>query len=420
MGSEEVEFLATDRLEKVLNAELEQLRSEGRAKGKEFIIVDVKKPANGKGPRYLIKGFGDKEFIRMNSNSYLGMSLREDIIKVEEETARRFGVGPGAVRFISGTFQPHRDLEKALARFHGREEAMIYSAAYVTVIGVIASLVTPETIVISDELNHNCIINAIRLARPKERFIYKHLDMKDLEEKIVQSINKAERLIIVTDGVFSMRGDYAPLDVIQRLAEKYDRHFPQNIITVVDDSHGVGAFGPTGRGTEEVTNGRADLLVGTLGKAFGVNGGYVVSSETIITYLREKAITYIYSNPITPAEAACALKVLEILDSQEGRERLSYLRGLARRFREGLIRLGYETIESEHPIVPLLVRDTKKTADLVNYLIEHGVLATGLNYPVVPKGDETIRFQINADHTPADIDYVLSVLEKYRKERWNV
>lgn len=412
--------MAVDRLEKVLNAELEQLRSEGRAKGKEFIIVDVKKPANGKGPRYLIKGFGDKEFIRMNSNSYLGMSLREDIIKVEEETARRFGVGPGAVRFISGTFQPHRDLEKALARFHGREEAMIYSAAYVTVIGVIASLVTPETIVISDELNHNCIINAIRLARPKERFIYKHLDMKDLEEKIVQSINKAERLIIVTDGVFSMRGDYAPLDVIQRLAEKYDRHFPQNIITVVDDSHGVGAFGPTGRGTEEVTNGRADLLVGTLGKAFGVNGGYVVSSETIITYLREKAITYIYSNPITPAEAACALKVLQILDSQEGRERLSYLRGLARRFREGLIRLGYETIESEHPIVPLLVRDTKKTADLVNYLIEHGVLATGLNYPVVPKGDETIRFQINADHTPADIDYVLSVLEKYRKERWNV
>jgi len=412
--------VAVDRLEKVLNAELEQLRSEGRAKGKEFIIVDVKKPANGKGPRYLIKGFGDKEFIRMNSNSYLGMSLREDIIKVEEETARRFGVGPGAVRFISGTFQPHRDLEKALARFHGREEAMIYSAAYVTVIGVIASLVTPETIVISDELNHNCIINAIRLARPKERFIYKHLDMKDLEEKIVQSINKAERLIIVTDGVFSMRGDYAPLDVIQRLAEKYDHHFPQNIITVVDDSHGVGAFGPTGRGTEEVTNGRADLLVGTLGKAFGVNGGYVVSSETIITYLREKAITYIYSNPITPAEAACALKVLQILDSQEGRERLSYLRGLARRFREGLIRLGYETIESEHPIVPLLVRDTKKTADLVNYLIEHGVLATGLNYPVVPKGDETIRFQINADHTPADIDYVLSVLEKYRKERWNV
>jgi len=411
--------VAIDRLENALFQELEQLKREGRAKGKEFIIVDVKKPSDGKGPRYLLKGFGNKEFIRMNSNSYLGMSLREDIIKVEEETARKFGVGPGAVRFISGTFQPHRELEKALARFHAREEAMIYSAAYVTVIGVIASLVTPETIVISDELNHNCIINAVRLARPKERFIYRHLDMKDLEEKIVQSVGKAERLIIVTDGVFSMRGDYAPLNVIQSLAEKYDRHFPQNIVTIVDDSHGVGAFGQTGRGTEEVTNAKADLLIGTLGKAFGVNGGYVVSSEILITYLREKAITYIYSNPITPAEAACALKVLQILDSQEGREKLSYLRGLARRFREGLVRLGYETIESEHPIVPLLVRDTKRTADLVNYLIEHGVLATGLNYPVVPKGDETIRFQVNADHTPADIDYVLSVLEKYKRERWN-
>jgi len=411
--------VAIDRLENVLFDELEQLKGEGRAKGKEFIIVDVKKPSDGKGPRYLLKGFGNKEFIRMNSNSYLGMSLREDIIKVEEETARKFGVGPGAVRFISGTFQPHRDLEKALARFHAREEAMIYSAAYVTVIGVIAALVTPETIVISDELNHNCIINAVRLARPKERFIYKHLDMKDLEEKIVQCIGKAERVIIVTDGVFSMRGDYAPLNVIQSLAEKYDRHFPQNIVTIVDDSHGVGAFGQTGRGSEEVTNGKADLLIGTLGKAFGVNGGYVVSSEILITYLREKAITYIYSNPITPAEAACALKVLQILDSQEGRERLSYLRGLTRRFREGLVRLGYETIESEHPIVPLLVRDTRRTADLVNYLIEHGVLATGLNYPVVPKGDETIRFQVNADHTPADIDYVLDVLEKYKRERWN-
>jgi glycine C-acetyltransferase len=411
--------VAIDRLENVLFDELEQLKREGRAKGKEFIVVDVKKSTDGKGPRYLLKGFGNKEFIRMNSNSYLGMSLREDIIKVEEETARKFGVGPGAVRFISGTFQPHRDLEKALARFHAREEAMIYSAAYVTVIGVIAALVTPETIVISDELNHNCIINAVRLARPKERFIYKHLDMKDLEGKIVQSIGKAERVIIVTDGVFSMRGDYAPLNVIQSLAEKYDRNFPQNIVTIVDDSHGVGAFGQTGRGSEEVTNGKADLLIGTLGKAFGVNGGYVVSSEILITYLREKAITYIYSNPITPAEAACTLKVLQILDSQEGREILSYLRGLTRRFREGLVRLGYETIESEHPIVPLLVRDTRRTADLVNYLIEHGVLATGLNYPVVPKGDETIRFQVNADHTPADIDYVLDVLEKYKRERWN-
>ncbi|MEJ5229873.1 MAG: aminotransferase class I/II-fold pyridoxal phosphate-dependent enzyme [Pseudothermotoga sp.] len=407
-----------NRLTGTLNRELEQLRNEGRAKGKEFIITDVKKPEGKKGPRFLLKGFPGKEFIRMNSNSYLGMSLREEIIKVEEETSRKYGVGPGAVRFISGTYLPHRELEKRLAHFHSREDAMIYSAAYVTVIGVISSLVSSETIIISDELNHNCIINAVKLSRPKDKVVYKHLDMKDLEEKLKDAVGKSKRAIVITDGVFSMRGDYAPLNEIAEIANKYDTYFEENVITVVDDSHGVGAFGKTGRGTEEVTNAKADLLIGTLGKAFGVNGGYVVSDQTIITYLREKAITYIYSNPITPAEAACALKVLEILENEEGRKRLEKLQKLSRKFREGLKKIGYETIESEHPIVPLLVRDTKRTSDLVAYLLQNGVLATGLNFPVVPKGDETIRFQINADHTEYDIDLVLEILERYKEERW--
>lgn len=411
--------MGLERITKVLSNELDQLRNEGRAKGKEFIVVGVKKPQGDRGPRFLLKGFGEKEFLRMNSNSYLGMQFDEEIIKVEEETADRFGVGPGAVRFISGTYEVHRALEKKLAKFHGREDAMIYSAAYVTVIGVIASLVTSETIVISDELNHNCIINAIRLSRPKDKTIYKHLDMMELENRIKEAIGKAKRVIVVTDGVFSMRGDYANLKAIEDIVQKYDSEFEENIITIVDDSHGVGAFGSTGRGTEEVTGGKADLLIGTMGKAFGVNGGYVVSNETITTYLREKAITYIYSNPITPAEAACVLRVLDKLDSPWGIERLTYLRDLAQRFRSGLLRLGYETIVSEHPIVPLLVRDTWRTSDIVKYLIENGILATGLNFPVVPKGDETIRFQVNADHTPQDIDYVLNVLEKYKKERWH-
>ncbi len=407
--------MALERIKKVLAEEIDELKRKGTAKGKEFIITGIKKPENGKGPRYFLKGKGDQEFIRMNSNSYLGLSLREELIEVEEKTAREFGVGPGAVRFISGTFAPHRELEKRLARFHGREEAMIFSAAYVTVIGVLASLITKESIVISDELNHNCIINAIRLSRPKDKKIYKHLDMKDLEDKIKESIGAAKRVIVVTDGIFSMRGDYAPLNRIMELANKYDSEFEENILVVVDDSHGVGAFGETGRGTEEYTGARVDLLIGTLGKAFGVNGGYVVSDETLITYLREKAITYIYSNPITPAEAACALKAVDILDSDKGREILSYLRELTKRFEKGLKDLGFEIIESDHPIVPLLVRDTERTSHLVNYLIENGVLATGLNYPVVPRGDETIRFQINGDHTPEDIDTVLNILKKYKE-----
>ncbi|SFE10563.1 glycine C-acetyltransferase [Thermoanaerobacter thermohydrosulfuricus] len=407
------------RLNEILQKELDELKTEGRAKGKELIIVDVKKPEGEKGPRFFLKGFGDKEFIRMNSNSYLGMQFNEEVIKVEEETARKFGIGPGAVRFISGTYITHRDLEKKLAQFHGREDAMIFSSAYMTVVGIISSLVTPETVIISDELNHNCIINAIRLSRPKERYIYKHLDYKDLENGIKSFIGKAKRAIVVTDGVFSMRGDYADLKKIQEIADRYDKDFEENIITIVDDSHGVGAFGPTGRGTEEITGGKDDLLIGTMGKAYGVNGGYVVSDDVITTYLREKTITYIYSNPVTPSEAACVLKVLEILDCKEGQKRLSHLKELAKLFREGIVKLGYETVVSEHPIVPLLVRDATKTIDLVNYLIDNGILATAINYPVVPRGSESIRFQINADHTTFDINYVLNVLERYRKERWS-
>ncbi len=405
-----------DRFKKVLEGELNELREKGTAKGKELIITKVKKPEGDRGPRYYLKGFGEKEFIRMNSNSYLGMALREDIIEVEEKAAREFGVGPGAVRFINGTYKAHRDLEKKLANFHGREDAIIFSAAYATMIGTLTALISKDTIVISDELNHNCIINAIRLSRPTDKAIYKHLDMKEMEEQIKSAIGRAKRIVLVTDGIFSMRGDYAPLNEIMDIVKKYDDKFEENIIVVADDSHGVGAFGKTGRGTEEYTGGRVDVLIGTLGKAFGVNGGYVVSDETITTYLREKAITYVYSNPITVAEAATALKVIEFLDSENGRKRLEYLRELTKRFESGLKSMGYEIIESEHPIVPLMVRDTKRTSDIVKFLLENGVLATGLNYPVVPKGDEEIRFQINADHTPSDIDYVLDVLKRYKEQ----
>ncbi len=404
-----------DKFTKVLANELKELEEKGTAKGKELIITKVKKPSGEKGPRFFLKGFGEKEFIRMNSNSYLGMALRDDVIKIEEKAAEEYGVGPGAVRFINGTYKPHRDLEKRLAKFHGREDAMIYSAAYTTVIGVLSSLISKETIVISDELNHNCIINAIRLSRPLEKHIYKHLDMEGLEEQLKNSIGKGKRVIVVTDGIFSMRGDYAPLDKISEIVKKYDKHFEENIITVVDDSHGVGAFGKTGRGTEEYTNAKEiDILIGTLGKAYGVNGGYITSNKTITRYLREKAITYVYSNPITVAEAATALYVIDFLDSKKGKKRLEYLRELTKRFESGLKNLGLEIIESDHPIVPLLVRDTKKTAEIVKHLLENGVLATGLNYPVVPRGDEEIRFQINADHTSYDIDFVLNVIKKYK------
>jgi glycine C-acetyltransferase len=317
------------------------------------------------------------------------------------------------VRFISGTYDAHVALEHRLAQFHGREAAMIFSSAYATVLSAIVALTTERTILISDELNHNCIINAMRLSRPKSKAIYAHNDVKKLEGCLSQAVGTARRVIIVTDGIFSMRGDHAPLGSIVDLAQRYDAEFPENVVVVVDDSHGVGAFGENGRGTEEYCGCRADLLVATLGKALGVNGGYVTGSETAVRFLRETSPFYIYSNPITPAEAAAASKSLEILDSVEGRTLLAHLRAMTKRFEQGLLDLGFETIQGDHPVTPLMVRDTGKTGRLVAHLKKNGVLATGLKFPVVPRGDECIRFQVNADHTEGDIDQVLGVLESF-------
>jgi glycine C-acetyltransferase len=211
-----------------------------------------------------------------------------------------------------------------------------------------------------------------------------------------------------------MRGDHAPLDAIMALAARHDAGFGEGVIVVADDSHGVGGFGASGRGTEEVSGSPpVDVLIGTLGKAFGVNGGYVTGSSVLIDFLRETAPTYIYSNPITPGEAEAALVAVDRVDGVEGRAQLARLRATTARFREGLTQLGLETVVGEHPVVPLLVRDTARTNRLVKHLRENGILATGLSYPVVPKGEEEIRFQISADHTGADIDEVLGVLAKF-------
>jgi glycine C-acetyltransferase len=402
-----------DRVTEVLRGQVAELEARGTAKGAETVVTGVIPPAGDRGPRFLLKGEGEREFIRMNSNSYLGMSLRAELIEAEEEAVRAYGTGPGAVRFISGTYAPHIELERRLASFHGREAGMIFSSAYATVMGTLTPLITGETMVISDELNHNSIINAIRLSRPLDKAVYPHNDLEALEEQIIGAKGRAKRVMVITDGIFSMRGDHAPLDEIMEIARRHDADFPENILVVVDDSHGVGAFGKTGRGTEEYTGAQSDILIGTLGKALGVNGGYVVSNATVVRYLRETAPFYIYSNPITPGEAVAALRALEILDSQQGRELMDRLRSLTKRFESGLVAAGFEVIPGEHPVVPLLVRDTMKTRELVRHLFDHGVLATGLAFPVVPQGDEKIRFQVNADHTEADIDRVLEVLREY-------
>ncbi|EIC30752.1 MULTISPECIES: aminotransferase class I/II-fold pyridoxal phosphate-dependent enzyme [Methylomicrobium] len=402
------------KIETRLNDKVRQLRMQGIGKGQEKVITGIRPAANGFGPRYWLEGGGDTAYLRMNANAYLGLGLDPRVIRSESEACDRFGTGPGAVRFISGTYQPHVALEKKLAEFHGREAAMLFSAAYATMLGVLPQLIEQETLVVSDALNHNCIINAIRLAQPARKEVFAHGDLDALNDILSSHRGRFKRVCVVTDGVFSMRGDHAALDRIEAICKRHENAYEQGILTLVDDSHGIGAFGRTGRGTEEVVGGRADVLVGTLGKAFGVNGGYVVSSAAVIAYLRESAPLYIYSNPITPGEAAAALTALQIVDSPEGIELLEKLRRLSLGLRAGLKRLGFETLPGEHPIVPILIRDTAATAALAEHFFAHGILAAGLNYPVVPKGEEEIRLQISAHHTEKDMEYLLEILAKFK------
>ncbi len=400
-----------EHLDQSLRQEIEVLQAEGRAKAPERIIVDYIPPAGEKGPRYILKGV-PREFIRMNSNSYLSLSNHSALIKAADEAAKKFGVGPGAVRFIDGTFHHHVALEERIARFLNKPAAKIFNSAYTSNCGLALALSGRQTFWVGDELNHNSIIRAMRIANvPGERKgIYPHNNMEELRKCLDKVPGGVERVIVMFDGIFSMRGDYAPTDRIREIAEMYDHKFKDGVITVMDDSHGIGAYGKTGRGTAEFTGAQPDVIVGTFGKAFGVNGGFVAASETIVEAIRQKADTYIYTNPLGVADCAAAIEALDICDSPEGLARRTNLNERIQQFREGIDSLGLESIPGPHAIVPLMVRDTAKTHQIVEILFGKGILVVGLTFPVVPRGGETIRFQLNAAHTKGDVDYVLDVL----------
>ncbi len=401
------------RLDEALRAETAQLNSEGRAKLPERIIVGYR-PADGKqGPRYLLEG-NDREFLRMNSNSYLSLSNHPKLIEAADVACRKFGVGPGAVRFIDGTFRDHILLEERIARFLRKPAAKIFNSAYTANLGLALTIHSSKTFWIGDELNHNSIIRAMRICNaPREsRAIFKHNDARDLQRCLKNVRGEFERAIVIFDGIFSMRGDHAPLKEIAELAKEYDQRFKDGVVTVMDDSHGIGAYGITGRGTEEVCNSPVDIIVGTFGKAFGVNGGFIAGSKELMEAVRQKADTYIYTNPLGVADCAAAVKATEFVDSAEGRERLAALKERTEQFRRGLSSKAMESIPGIHPIVPVLVRDTDRTRKTIAKLYDEGLLAVGLTFPVVPRGQETIRFQINAAHTEDDVDFALRVLSK--------
>jgi len=404
--------MSLEKLGPALKSEVTALEREGRAKAPERVIVGYLPPAGGRGPRYRLQG-SSLDFLRMNSNSYLSLSNHPALLEAADEASRRFGAGPGAVRFIDGTCTEHVALEARIARFVDRPAARIFNSAYTSVLGLAMTLSGPDTYWIGDELNHNCIIRAMRIANvPKEqRAVFRHNDVDDLAAHLDRVPAGVGRVLVIFDGIFSMRGDNAPLDAIAALVARHDARFRDGVTTIMDDSHGIGAYGATGRGTEDHCHRRVDILVGTFGKAFGVNGGFVAGSPELVEALRQKADTYIYTNPLGAADCAAAVKAVDIADGAEGRERLRNLGERTRQLRDGLQQLGLESIPGPHPVVPLLLRDTERVRRFVRGLYDRGILAVGLTYPVVPKGDETIRFQVNAAHTAADIDQVLGALE---------
>ncbi len=393
-----------------LHSELERIKRAKTAKRFETIIEGFTKESS---PKALIRG---KPYRMFNSNDYLGLRFHPLLKEAEHAASQEYGTGPGAVRFISGSLKVHRDLERMIASFHGRDDAIVFSSAFTANMSVLFcmirgqaadSVVGGDTLVISDALNHRSIIDGIRVANlPKEhRALFNHLDSTDLDRILNEKRGAFQRVIVVTDGIFSMLGEAQDIQKMRQIIDKYDPHFPDGIWLIVDDAHGVGAFGKTGRGVEEAFQAKADLLVGTLGKAFGADGGYVTADQVVIDYLRESAATYIYSNSISPGTASAAFAALQIIQSSEGEKLLLQLEKNREHFQKEMLALGAAfAAHSVHPIQPLLLGSAEKTNLCKKGLFEEGILITNINYPVVPKGRDEIRVQISAIHTKEDLD----------------
>lgn len=402
----------------ILKQEIDRIDKAKTSKRFEKIIAAFTKE---KSPKAII---GKEKYQVFNSNDYLGLRHHPLLKKAEREASEIFGTGPGAVRFISGSLKVHRDLEKALAKFHKKDDAMVFSSSFATNLAVLYCLIAGQNkdslldnnvIVISDALNHRSIIDGIRVANlPKEqRAIFRHLDPIHLGEILELNKKIYKRALVVTDGVFSMLGEYQKLKQIREIVDKYDKEYTDGVLLVVDDAHGVGIAGKNGRGIEEVEGVKADVLIGTFGKAFGADGGYVVASQTIIDYLRESAATYIYSNSIPPGTAAAALKSIELLDKSVGKKLLKNSKENVIYFKKRMKTAGYVfAADSSHSIQPVLIGDPIKTSELVIKFFKKNIIVTNISFPVVPKDRDEIRVQISAVHTKKDIDQLVKAFEE--------
>ena len=345
------------------------------------------------------------------ANNYLGLSAHPEVIQAAKDTLDTHGFGMSSVRFICGTQDIHKKLEKKIAEFYQTEDTILYAAAFDANGGVFEPLLGPEDAIISDSLNHASIIDGVRLCKAA-RYRYQNNDMQDLEQKLIEAnANGARFKLIVTDGVFSMDGLVAPLDQICDLADKYDA------MVMIDECHATGFIGATGRGTleEKGVMGRIDIITGTLGKAMGgAMGGYTTGKKEIIEMLRQRSRPYLFSNSLAPAIVGASIKVFEMLKNDTTlRDRLEENTAY---FKEGMIKAGFDIVDGDSAIVPVMLYDAKLSQVMANRLLEEGIYVIGFFYPVVPKGKARIRVQLSAAHTKAHLDRAIDAFIKVGHE----
>ena len=381
-----------------LTAELEQLRTEGLYKSEA--VIDT--------PQSASIGVGGQTVLNLCANNYLGLADHPAMVKAAHEALDRWGFGMASVRFICGTTALHKELEAKISSFLGTEDTILYGSCFDANGGLFETLLSDQDAIISDELNHASIIDGVRLSKAR-RLRYHNRDMADLESQL-QSAADARYRLIATDGVFSMDGYVAPLDKIVELAEKYDA------LVMVDDSHAVGFVGPTGAGTPELfgVQDKIDIVTGTLGKALGgASGGYTAARGEIVEMLRQRSRPYLFSNSLAPSIAAAAVAALDLLESSG--ELLAQLRDNTAYFRLAMNDRGFEIPESDHPIVPVMIGDAVKAAELADKLLADGIYVRAFSYPVVPRGKARIRTQMSAAHTRDDLDRAIAAFDRARE-----
>lgn len=389
------------KIQEHLKKELDQIKEDGLYK-QERIITS---PQGA-----IIKISTGEEVLNFCANNYLGLSSHPEVVQAAKDTLDSHGFGMSSVRFICGTQDIHKTLEKKIADFYGTEDTILYAAAFDANGGVFEPLLGPEDAIISDSLNHASIIDGVRLCKAK-RYRYANSNMTDLESQLKQATTDGARFkIIVTDGVFSMDGLLAPLDEICDLAEQYDA------LVMIDECHATGFIGKTGRGTleEKGTMGRIDIITGTLGKALGgAMGGYTTGKKEIIEMLRQRSRPYLFSNSLAPAIVGASIKVFEMLEGDTSLR--DKLQSNTEYFKKGIKEAGFDIIDGDSAIVPVMLYDAKLSQEMANMLLERGIYVIGFFYPVVPKGKARIRVQLSAAHTKEHLDKAIHAFTEVGK-----